>query len=177
VNAITPRASATFIGWTSIHKGGVIMSTVFRSCLRVLCASGAIALLSAVPAHAQLATNMTFRTGFPFVVGNEVLPAGSYTISRIDEEPFVILIRGTRSALLETNFAGRAPAQGAKQDEVVFQKRGDQYVMQEIWDADSSTGVVSTMAYKLGREAKNMTGPETLAVPASVNVSSDAGVR
>jgi hypothetical protein len=120
---------------------------------------------------------MTFRTGFPFVVGNEVLPAGVYTISRVDEEPFVVLIRGTRAALLETNFAGRAPSQGANHDEIVFQKEGDQYVMQEIWDADSSTGLVSTMTYKLGREAKNMTGPATYAVPASANVSEDRAVK
>ena len=132
---------------------------------------GVIALAEA-PARAQLPEELKFRTVFPFVVGNRELPAGTYEIQRIGDDQFLYLVRGTKSAIIETNFVGKPPALNASSGEVIFRRYGDTLVMEEVWDPSSATGIVSTVKFKgeaaaLDRAdhvAKNV--PATVIVPA-----------
>jgi len=132
---------------------------------------GVIALAEA-PARAQLPEELKFRTVFPFVVGNRELPAGTYEIQRIGDDQFLYLVRGTKSAIIETNFVGKPPALNASSGEVIFRRYGDTLVMEEVWDPSSATGIVSTVKFKgeaaaldrAGHVAQNV--PSTVIVPA-----------
>jgi len=132
---------------------------------------GVIALAEA-PARAQLPEELKFRTVFPFVVGNRELPAGTYEIQRIGDDQFLYLVRGTKSAIIETNFVDKPPALNASSGEVIFRRYGDTLVMEEVWDPSSATGIVSTVKFKgeaaaldrAGHVAQNV--PSTVIVPA-----------
>ena len=127
--------------------------------LRSLLVTAVFAVLSlaAAPARAQVADQLTFRTGFPFVVGSRVMPAGRYEISRVSEDQFLFEVSGPRTALLEVHYAGQPPASGASHDEILFRRFRNELVMSEIWDADSSSGVVAAAHYRGEHEARNQT--------------------
>ena len=98
---------------------------------------------------------MTFRTTFPFVVGNVTMPAGAYSIRRTDGTQGVYLVSGPRCVFLQANPTSHPPSIDPAKDEVIFQKFGDQFVMSEVWEGDDSTGIVSTMKYKGEHQARN----------------------
>jgi hypothetical protein len=127
------------------------------------------------PARAQLPDAMTFRTVFPFVVGNKEVPAGSYEIRRIGDDQFLYVISGPKSAILATNFVGKAPVLSASKGEVIFRRYGDTLVMEEVWDPVSSTGIVSTMKFRGAAEAVERSGHVAQDVPATVVVPTIAG--
>ena len=146
------------------------MSSIVHRFVIAVAIVATLGLLSARSASAQLADNLTFKTWLPFVVGNATLPAGSYTIQRVDDsDQSILLIRGMRSALLQVNPVGHAPAVGADKDEVIFTKYGDQFVMSEIWEGDASTGVASTVKFKGERLARGEDRPMT-SIPSQVTV-------
>jgi len=131
------------------------MSSFFHRLVIGVAFVGVFALLAGRPAQAQLAEYMTFRTNFPFVVGNATLPAGAYTIRRTEDSQSVYMVSGPRSVFLVANPTSHPPSIDPAKDEVIFQKFGDQFVMSEVWEGDDSTGIVSTMKYKGERVASN----------------------
>jgi hypothetical protein len=144
-----------------------MLKSFFR---RSLFSLGIVAAVTA-PAAAQLPGALTFRAPFSFVVGDRVVPAGTYSVRRVGDDQFLYLIQGPKSVFLETNLVGRPPAIGAGQCEVIFLRYGDEYVMNEIWDPDSSTGVVSKMKFTDRIEALDHGKPVAEVVPAAVVVS------
>lgn len=133
--------------------------------------------LAAAPASAQLPEELKFRTIFPFVVGNRELPAGTYEIRRVGEDEFLYVIRGPKSAILETNFVGKPPALNASTGEVIFHRYGDTLVMEEVWDPSSATGIVSTVKFKGEAAALERAGHVAENVPATVVVPALTGVN
>ena len=131
------------------------MSSFFHRLVIGVAFVGVFALLAGRPAQAQLAEYMTFRTNFPFVVGNATLPAGAYTIRRTEDSQGVYMVSGQSSVFLVANPTSHPPSIDPAKDEVIFQKFGDQFVMSEVWEGDESTGIVSTMKYKGERVASN----------------------
>jgi hypothetical protein len=131
------------------------MSSFFHRLVIGVAFIGVFALLAGRPAQAQLAEYMTFRTNFPFVVGNATLPAGAYTIRRTEDSQGVYMVSGQSSVFLVANPTSHPPSIDPAKDEVIFQKFGDQFVMSEVWEGDESTGIVSTMKYKGERVASN----------------------
>ena len=131
------------------------MSSFFHRLVIGAAFVGVFALLAGRPAQAQLAEYMTFRTTFPFVVGNATLPAGAYTIRRTEDSQSVYMVSGPRSVFLVANPTSHPPSIDPAKDEVIFQKFGDQFVMSEVWEGDDSTGIVSTTKYKGERVASN----------------------
>ena len=135
---------------------------------------GVIALADA-PARAQLPEELRFRTVFPFVVGNRELPAGTYEIQRIGDDQFLYLVRGPKSAIIETNFVGKPPALNASSGEVIVRRYGDTFVMEEVWDPSSATGIVSTVKFKGEAAALDRAGHVAQNVPATVVVPALTG--
>jgi hypothetical protein len=131
------------------------MSSFFHRLVIGAAFVGVFALLAGRPAQAQLAEYMTFRTTFPFVVGNTTMPAGAYSIRRTEDSQSVYMVSGPRSVFLVANPTSHPPSIDPAKDEVIFQKFGDQFVMSEVWEGDDSTGIVSTMKYKGERVASN----------------------
>ena len=99
-----------------------------------------VALCAAAPAQAQIAEEITFKTAFPFAVGKTMLPAGSYTIRPMEENPSILEITNRTVAVLvptDNVVEGQAHAK----PEVVFRRQGDHYALSEVRDADSGAQV------------------------------------
>jgi len=107
---------------------------------RTALAAGALLLISSGAANAQLPDNMTFTTTFPFMVGKQQLPAGAYTVTPLPQDNALLRIsNGHDSVLVLTE--NESPRTPPKQDEVTFVKRGDTYVLKDIWDSGVGSGV------------------------------------
>jgi hypothetical protein len=108
---------------------------LFRS---ALLAAG-LTVICAGAASAQMSETMKFTTTFPFTVGHVTLPAGAYTVTPLETDHALMQLRSGRRAVLvltEPNTPKRPP----KQDEVIFTRDGDTYVLREFWDAASVSG-------------------------------------
>jgi hypothetical protein len=111
------------------------MTTIVRS---ALIAAG-LTVFSAGAVSAQMSDTMKFTTTFPFMVGHQMLPAGSYTVTPLEIDHSLMKIsNGHQGVLLLTE--QDKPKAPPKQDEVTFAKQGDTYVLKEIWDAATVTG-------------------------------------
>lgn len=113
-----------------------------KSSFRLIMLAAGIVLLAGVrDASAQIENRLDFTTSFAFTAGNTTVPAGSYTIAPIEEDPSVLELKdGRTSVLIETQSA--TPAEVPSKDEIVFQRYGDQYVLTNIWTEGSGTGYV-----------------------------------
>ena len=96
-------------------------------------------MATAGSADAQITNAMKFTTTFPFMVGRQSMPAGAYTITPLEiDNSLMQLTNGHTTVLLLTE--RDRPKAAPRQDEVIFAKRGDTYVLREIWDASTLTG-------------------------------------
>jgi hypothetical protein len=93
------------------------------------------------PASAQIDQSMKFTTTFPFMVGSKMLPAGSYTVGPADGTDLTVLeVRGKGGSAMFSTENASVPRIDPKQDEVIFDKSGDHYVLTEVWDESSRQG-------------------------------------
>jgi hypothetical protein len=111
------------------------MKILFRSAL----VAAGLVIASAGTANAQLATTMKFTTTFPFMVGQRSMPAGSYTVTPLGGDHALLELRSGHSAVMMLTEKD-SPAAGPRQDEVIFARNGDTYVLREVWDASTATG-------------------------------------
>jgi hypothetical protein len=118
------------------------MKSSFR--LSIL-ATGMVVLAGVHNASAQIENQLDFTTSFAFTVGNTTVPAGRYTITPVEDDSWVLELKGGRtSVLIETQSA--TPNEAPSKDEIVFQRYGDQYVLKNIWIEGSGTGYVTEPA-------------------------------
>jgi hypothetical protein len=115
--------------------------------------------LAAGIASAQSTEPLTFRTPFAFVVGDQLVPAGEYTVR-------VVSVTGTlsfRSADGHMNvFIHSVPIQKqatADRYKIVFHRYGHRYCVSEIWTPGYSTGRILQQHPSELLLAKNV-GPE-----------------
>ena len=111
------------------------MKTLVRT---TLIAAG-LSIVSAGAVSAQISDTMKFTTTFPFTVEGRTMPAGSYTITPLDLDRSLMEISNGRTAVLMLTEPD-TPKGPPKQDQVIFDRHGDTYVLREIWDASSVTG-------------------------------------
>lgn len=125
----------------------------------------AIALLGATAAQAQITETITFKTNFPFTVGNTTYPAGSFNVKRADDTDVSVLeiTNGTTATLFAIEPESQAPTQKVK-DEVVFKKYGDNYVLSDIWDSVDGTGARAEVSRAEQRHAKKHGTPTKASV-------------
>lgn len=78
----------------------------------------------------------------PFIVKDTTLPAGKYTVKRLDDtQPNVLEIRSANGRTAVVFEAENAQAsQIPRNAELVFDKFGDQYFLSQIWTSDSDSG-------------------------------------
>jgi len=120
------------------------MRSLFRS---IGIAFGVLMFAGVQNASAQIIDPVEFTTSFAFTVGNATVPAGSYTITPVEDDPWVLELKGGRtSVLIETLSA--TPEEVPSKDEIVFQRYGDQYVLKNIWTEGSGTGYVTETAVR-----------------------------
>jgi len=134
-----------------------------------LAAGCLVALMIAVPAHAQMpGTPIRATIPFDFIVKGKTLPAGNYEITRISDSPEGLMIRNVNDkrnhVMFETEPVDTRDM--PNRDEIVFLRYGDSYFLSEVLTASEETGralVPSRAERRLRREmASNGTKPETV---------------
>jgi hypothetical protein len=87
-------------------------------------------------------TSVEANVPHAFIVNDKTLPAGKYTVKRLDEtQPSVLEIRSADGRTAVVFEAESVQAKQIPNDaELVFNKVGDQYFLSKIWTSDSSFG-------------------------------------
>ena len=89
---------------------------------------GILGALAAMPLYAQIPNGLTFTTSFPFYVGNQYMPAGSYIVTEplMNSGQAVALVRDADST--RAAFIGYIPAETSRpvnQGKASFREYGD----------------------------------------------------
>lgn len=103
-----------------------------------------IALAAAVvSANAQSSTRLVANIPFEFVVGDQALASGEYTLRDTGTQGNALMIRssGAKSSAMRLTIAIERPrSQGDKHARVVFHRYGQRYFLAEVWSGSDSTG-------------------------------------
>jgi len=92
-------------------------------------------------ASAQSTAPMNFRTPFPFVVGDQLLPAGEYTV-RVVSVTGLLSFRSSNDGNPNV-FINSIPVQKSETEsrfKLVFHRYGSHYYVSEIWTPGYRTG-------------------------------------
>lgn len=118
------------------------MKKYLISGLAILCL---LAGSGVVTTSAQIDGDNTIEAAIPyaFVVGNQTLPAGKYTIKVADDNNLnLFVVRSTDGRTAEFFQTHDVQAnQTPRQTELVFNKIGDTYFLSQIWLTGSKLGV------------------------------------
>ena len=114
-----------------------------------------LALVAAVgTARAQSPVNISVDVPFDFYVGEQLMPAGRYTVKRaVKNTSSTLLIAGAEDG--ERATATTAPIAGreARQSALVFHRYGDDYFLRSAWTVGETEGR-EFKASKLERAAR-----------------------
>src|SRR4030095_8157159 len=132
---------------------------------------GVVVLLVAIPAFAQLpGTEIRASIPFDFIVKGKTLPAGTYDIRRINDQPDGLIIQNMRDhrdhIMFETESIGgtRLPRHG----ELIFHRYGDTYFLSQIWSGEDYDGRRLAPSHEERNRRREMAGrpemPETVSV-------------
>ena len=95
-----------------------------------------------VSARAQIIDTIDVNIPFSFIIQNTTVPAGTYTITRLDSAPNVMVIRdqdGHAAALFLARDAvmGKEP----RETELIFNRIGDEYFLSKIFEEGNQIGL------------------------------------
>lgn len=95
----------------------------------------------AIRARAQVVDEIVADVPFGFTIRDHALPAGSYTLKRVDSQPGVMEIRDADGGRVLLFLTGSAQAASEpQQTELIFDRFGDQYFLSEIFEDGNTTG-------------------------------------
>jgi hypothetical protein len=141
----------------------------------------ALALLFTLGAtsFAQSARRTVIQIPFDFLVGQKMLPAGSYRVEpvKIDSNTAweVQSTQGHAGAFVITSAIQGGKIRG--ESRLVFQKYGDLYVLAQVWTASDSTGRALVPPRHIRTEQDRLAGqdrqPETVTITARARKGDD----
>ena len=108
----------------------------------VVMALGGILVLGAVGAQAQTRIHMRADVPFEFTAGRTTFPAGQYDVTFDEASPPGVLLvrshdgRGSAFVLTDATIAKEAP----RDTKLVFERRGEGYVLHEVFAAGDRDG-------------------------------------
>jgi hypothetical protein len=145
------------IGVLGNRSGGHMKVVICRSFV-LLFALGALAVYGI---NAQLPPNgVEFKSTFPFVVGTETYPAGTYTIKPTQEDPDVLAITGAPGHAGFSYCEEYDAPSAATKTELTFNKYGSTGYLKQISVSNSAqgcllaTGNAEKKAKKSGKPTK-----------------------
>ena len=101
-------------------------------------------LLAVGSAYADFySTKIRADIPFDFTVGNETLPAGTYTFKRLDTNTRVLVIQSPDhrvSAFAITNTVQDNPQRIEDESKLIFNRYGDLYFLTQVWAGGSISG-------------------------------------
>ena len=113
-----------------------------------------LGLLTVGTASAQLEWGVKAKIPFDFVVGNQVMPAGDYTVRRVmPDDGYLVSIRkddNSSYAIADVNGAYRLNP--TRDTVLIFDRIGDKYFLRDFWFSGESTGCEVPKS----REEKNL---------------------
>lgn len=96
-----------------------------------------------VPANAQVVDAIEANIPFGFTVRNKTLPAGDYTIKRVDTKNTDVMeiqsADGREQMLFMVNSA--QTARTPERPELIFDRVGDEYFLSKVFEEGSTSGV------------------------------------
>jgi hypothetical protein len=100
----------------------------------------ALLVLTALPAlHAQTITHTVRATiPFGFTVNGKTMTAGAYIVTSSDEK--VITIKQVDGAGFAMALTSSARSLDPVESKLVFQRRGDNYYLSQVWMGNSTSG-------------------------------------
>jgi hypothetical protein len=112
--------------------------------LRIFLMFGLFAILAVANAHAQTSRVQKANIPFSFTVADKTLPAGEYTVERLNPESdkAVLAIRSADGSM--NKIVMTTPVQAGRTQEtarLVFNRYGDQYFLAEVWTPADDTGM------------------------------------
>ncbi|HSB10964.1 MAG TPA: hypothetical protein VLM38_15865 [Blastocatellia bacterium] len=134
-----------------------------------------MAIAGRIPAHAQVIDALEADIPFGFTVRNTTLPAGEYTIKRVNSRDDVVMeIRSADGQsrmvfMVESAQTAKAPAR----PELIFDRVGDRYFLSEIFEEGSTIGVELPKSHaerKLEKEGA-MVQVHSVTVPGVLNAA------
>jgi hypothetical protein len=151
------------------------MEGTMRNLFFIVLTLALLVIAGGTSASAQVVDTVEADIPFDFTVGRQVLPAGHYTIKRLDDtRPGVMTIRGSDSRKTRIFLTGDAQiAKEPRHTELIFDRFGDQYFLSKIFEVGSNYGVElrkSRAERKLETEGA-MLERQSVAVPAQVSIN------
>ena len=124
-----------------------------RSCLVLGIIGLSIVLAALVPVHAQSNLHLTATVPFDFVVGNERLPAGEYSVLAHTTAQGVLVIRNRDegTTLMSLTHSAQSPFPTGRAM-LVFRRYEDQYFLYQVW----TTGEVSGFELPKSRTERSL---------------------
>lgn len=109
-----------------------------KQALTVLALAGLLAIGSVVSLHADTGSKVRkVRADIPFafVVGNETLPAGTYTANYNSDRSTLVIqsLDQSRSAVSFTHAVEKVKGMEGNSPKLIFNRDGDQYVLAQVW--------------------------------------------
>jgi hypothetical protein len=111
-----------------------------------------------IVANAQIDSGRVITTNIPFdfVIGDTTMPAGTYELSRLDDDMQSVLqlrsVKGRTAVAFDTERTQTSNDQAVHKTELLFNKVGNQYFLSQIWVAGDAEGrelIPSRMEKKL----------------------------
>lgn len=98
---------------------------------------------SVLSAKAQTSQRLYAQIPFDFVVGNETLSAGRYSISSTMQDGSALLIQGVKAKAAAIRLTDQIQTRSNKSNaRLVFHRYGQTYFLAEVWQSGNSTGRV-----------------------------------
>jgi hypothetical protein len=144
--------------------------------LNVILALSILTVGAVATASAQLPViRVTAQIPFPFIVGEQTLPAGMYEVRRIGDDPYVLRIRNVDhswdSAIFMTGLLDEGDS--IRQSELVFHRYGDIYFLAAImspYEGIARELQPSKQERRMERElASDNKAPQSQSVPLAAN--------
>lgn len=94
-----------------------------------------------VSANGQSSLRVKGHIPFEFVVGNQTLPAGDYTVRSATDSGAALMIQNAQSSIATVRLASPIRPKTNKLDaRLVFHRYGQNYFLSEVWEGGDSTG-------------------------------------
>jgi hypothetical protein len=107
--------------------------------LMVLTTLSLFVTLTAASVYAQSDMHLKVNIPFEFSVGNEVLPAGEYTVRYVAQSALVIQCFDRNASQIFWTFGARS-SKTRNESSLVFHRYGDEYFLSTIWTSGNDTG-------------------------------------
>jgi hypothetical protein len=123
-------------------------------------------LLIGTTAYSQIpGTRITANVPFAFYVGDTRLPAGEYYITRVGNNPDVLLIRSKDNQkadffIVENAQSNKTPTE----TDLVFKEIGDAYFLSKIWTVGNDVGAEIPTSHMERKLEKNLSSNQGIKI-------------